>query len=87
MTQQRPPVVLFSGTADDVARAQAAASPAHLWPEARNPANQWLADLKGQQRLRREVVLAGMEARSIVRQGFIRAGYPVPPHPNQKDLR
>lgn len=68
---------LFEGTPDDIARADH--SPAHLWPEARNPANQWLANLKGRKRLAIEVHNAGVAARLQVRQEFRAAGYPVPP--------
>lgn len=87
MTGRRPQAVLFSGTVDEAAQLQQAdSSPAHLWKEARNPSNQWLANMKGRQRLAMEVHRAGLQARQYVRQAFRDAGYPVPPHASQKDL-
>jgi len=79
--------VLFAGTHEDAARAQADASPAHTWPEARNPANQWLANLKGAKAHRIAVHNAGVQARMYVRRQFAQAGYPLPPYePHKKFL-
>lgn len=59
--------VLFSGTVDDALRDD---SPAHPWREARNPANQWLANIKGEAEAAREVIAAGECARAYVWAGL-----------------
>lgn len=41
-------------------------SPAHLWPEAHNPANQWMANHKGRIAAEWEVFAAGDCARAYV---------------------
>lgn len=79
--------VLFSGTREDAARAQAQASPAHTWPEAANPANQWLVNLRGAKAHRARVHNAGVEARMAVRKAYRLAGYPLPPYARHKDFR
>jgi hypothetical protein len=79
--------VLFSGTADEAAEVQAHASPAHTWPEARNPANQWLADLKGAKAHRVRVHNAGVEARKFIRAGYAKAGIPLPPYEPHKPFQ
>lgn len=75
---------LFSGTVEEAAQVQHDASPAHLWPEARNPANQWLANLKGRKAAAIEVHNAGVSARRRVRAIFQGAGYPLPPYAPHK---
>lgn len=78
---------LFSGTMDEVAQAQLDTSPAHLWPEAKHPGNQWLTNLRGAKRARVEVHNAGVDARKFVRREFQRAGYPLPPYATHKAFR
>lgn len=79
--------VLFSGTATEAALVQYDASPAHLWPETRNPDNQWLANLKGAKRARVEVHNAGVAARKAVRAAYAQAGYSLPPYAPHKEFR
>lgn len=78
---------LFAGTADEAARVQRDASPAHLWPETRNPANQWLANLKGAKAARIEVHNAGVAARKRVRALYAQAGYPLPEYVPHKPFQ
>ena len=73
-----PRGVLAEGTVDEV-MAEVDDSPAHTWGESRNPANQWLKNIMGQNRHAKAVHNAGVQARLEVRRLYREAGYPLPP--------
>lgn len=58
----QPPTNITDALQDD--------SPAHMWPEARHPGNQWLANHKGRKRAAQEVTFAGDWARAYVWAGL-----------------
>lgn len=79
--------VLFAGTTTEAAVVQVHASPAHTWPETRNPANQWLTNLRGQKAHAIAVHNAGVTARKQVRALYAQAGYLLPPYAPHKPFR